>query len=331
MAKGIAINGQLRGKIGGTVYYRANGEQISRARNFKPNNPQTQSQMMQRLALANASKASKGLKEIIDHSFEGIRYGVDSVRHFESKCQLTLRTTQYVGAHGSVFTPFVPMDALGFPVADYLVSQGSLNSASGNFIKSPTNGVISGFHADYPVEGATLATLTPAQFCEALHVNTDSQLTFLFVHAEESIGGAGSEVIFSDNVLASIVRINFDQEQLNVPFIDENGRISASAIVADRSTNVDAIYISLEDDEISVMFPATCSASALIVSRYVDGMWRRSTEKLATAATTANVEPSAAIEYWGWNWLDEIQATLTKGTKMVEDRLLNKEPNSDIA
>lgn len=330
MAKGIAINGQLRGKIGGTVYYRANGEQISRSRNFHPNNPQTQSQMMQRLALANASKASKGLKEIIDHSFEGVRYGVDSVRNFESKAQLALKALSPSGGqYGTSYTPFVPLDALGFPVADYLVSTGSLPSAAGVFIQRTENGSIQYYRVALEMAEPSLATLTARQFCEAMGVSVDSQITFVYIAPQESIGGAGSDTIFADNILDLVVRINFDQDALDEPCF-ENNHFKTSSLVADRSTNVDLLEVTLEENALHLIYDEELSAAACIVSRFVDGMWRRSTEKLTIAATKANPGDYSLQDEWGWNWLDEIQKTLVKGASAAEDRLLNKEPNSDI-
>lgn len=330
MAKGIAINGQLRGKIGGTVYYRFNGEQISRARNFKPNNPQTLQQMMQRLALANASKASKGLKEIIDHSFEGIRYGADSVRFFESKAQQVLRAATPYTVGVSEFTPFVPMDALGFPVAEYLISTGSLNPVNYTVARDGVSGIIQGIVAGYAVEGATIQTLTVREFLTALGVAADAQLTFVYVLPQESIGGASSETIFNDNILSKIVRLNFNQEKLDEVMLTDGGNIKSTVLIGNKSTNADLLLLSISNGTINVGTGDEYSAVAVIASRFVDGMWRRSTEVLKTAATNGSADTAAKLEYWGWNWLDEIQKTLTKGASAAEDRLLNKEPNSDI-
>lgn len=329
MAKGIDINGQLRGKRGGVVYYRANGQQISRSRNFNPNNPQTMAQMLQRLALANASKASKGLKEIIDHSFEGVRYGADSVRHFESKAQLALKAAFTGGDAGNRFCAFVPMDALGFPVAEYLISSGSLPSAKCSATRNDENGYITGFRSvDNVPTGVTSATITPRQFCETLGVNVDSQITILLTSAEESIGGAGSEVIFNDNVIDSVIRINFDQTKLDEAMVEDN-HIKASVIVADKSQNLDFLEVYVADGKIDIFPDRENSGAAIIVSRFVDGQWRRSTEKLSIAAPNGSADPAANIEYWGWNWYDEIVKTLFKGAAVVEDRLLNKEDNVD--
>lgn len=91
MAKGIDINGQLRGKRGGVVYYRANGQQISRARNFNPKNPKTNAQMIQRAVTATIMMMYSAGKEIFDHSFEGKSVPSGSQRAFMSENMRMLR------------------------------------------------------------------------------------------------------------------------------------------------------------------------------------------------------------------------------------------------
>lgn len=91
MAKGIDINGQLRGKRGGVVYYRANGQQISRARNFSPKNPKTNAQMIQRAVTATVMMMYSAGKEIFDHSFEGKSVPGGSQRAFMSENMRMLR------------------------------------------------------------------------------------------------------------------------------------------------------------------------------------------------------------------------------------------------
>lgn len=82
MAKGIDINGQLRGKRGGVVYYRTNGQQISRARNFAPKNPKTDKQLIQRAVTATIAQMYSEGKMIFDHSFEGRLVPAGSQREF---------------------------------------------------------------------------------------------------------------------------------------------------------------------------------------------------------------------------------------------------------
>lgn len=91
MAKGNLFLGMARKKIGDVVFYRANGEQISRARNRAPRNPRSAKQSIQRMVLATASKMAAAWRPIVDHSFEGYNVGQDSVRHFQQLAMARLR------------------------------------------------------------------------------------------------------------------------------------------------------------------------------------------------------------------------------------------------
>ena len=81
----------LRGKRGGVVYYRSNGQQMSRPRVTEIKNPKTAKQAVQRMVLATASKITSSLRPIVDHSFEGTKIGETSVRLFQSRTMNALR------------------------------------------------------------------------------------------------------------------------------------------------------------------------------------------------------------------------------------------------
>ena len=82
-----------RGKIGDVVLTRVNGEQVTRVRNRFIRNPQTDAQMYQRAIIATVTMAYAAGKEILDHSFQGIHTGADSMAYFLSEASKTLRNT----------------------------------------------------------------------------------------------------------------------------------------------------------------------------------------------------------------------------------------------
>lgn len=92
MAKGIDILGTLSGKRGGVVYYRRQGEQISRPK-VTPTNPKSAKQALQRMVLASAAKLASAFEPIVNHSFEGVAVGTKSVQHFRSLAMNYLRST----------------------------------------------------------------------------------------------------------------------------------------------------------------------------------------------------------------------------------------------
>lgn len=129
MAKGIEINGMLRGKRGGVVYSRTNGQQVSRARNFNPANPRTPSQLYQRAIMATVMRAYSAGKEIFDHSFQGKKVPMGNQTYFQSKNAKLLRQLLAADLKGTTQLTFKGVGpGTRTPVSGlYVVSEGSLN------------------------------------------------------------------------------------------------------------------------------------------------------------------------------------------------------------
>lgn len=81
MSKGNMLLGNASGKVGDLVFARRKGEQITRVK-VDPANPQTLNQQLQRMSFATATQLAAKLRHIVDHSFEGIQEGQDSVNYF---------------------------------------------------------------------------------------------------------------------------------------------------------------------------------------------------------------------------------------------------------
>ena len=91
MAKGNLFLGMGRGSVGDVTFYRADGQQLSRARNRKPRNPKTNAQLIQRAISATIVQAYKAGSIIFDHSFEGKSVPAGSQRAFLSVNMRKLR------------------------------------------------------------------------------------------------------------------------------------------------------------------------------------------------------------------------------------------------
>lgn len=82
MAKGNMFQGMARGKVGGVVFSRRNGEQISYAHNPQHRNPKSNGQIYQRAIWATCLRAYSAGKVIFDHAFEGYRKGTECQQRF---------------------------------------------------------------------------------------------------------------------------------------------------------------------------------------------------------------------------------------------------------
>jgi hypothetical protein len=88
MGKSVGFLGPISGRVGNTVGYvlKDASKQTQGWRVYQPNvgNPQTDSQMQQRIRLTAINNQYRGLKEIITRGFEGLAYGNVSRRKYLS-------------------------------------------------------------------------------------------------------------------------------------------------------------------------------------------------------------------------------------------------------
>lgn len=118
MAKvGLWLRG-ARGKFAGAVLAKgAQGQTIQREL-VKPSNPMTEGQATQRMKMAGLCNFYRGLSGILDHSFEGIKYGNDSRMYF---MKLGLANPDAVAA--------INKNEKAFRALPLQISQGSLATA----------------------------------------------------------------------------------------------------------------------------------------------------------------------------------------------------------
>lgn len=129
MAKGNLFLGMGRGSVGDVTFYRADGQQLSRARNRKPRNPKSNAQLIQRAISATIVQAYKAGSIIFDHSFEGKSVPAGSQRQFLSVNMRKLREQVLSeinqSAASSVSSVVSPRSVFPVPNA-YRISEGSL-------------------------------------------------------------------------------------------------------------------------------------------------------------------------------------------------------------
>ena len=118
MATGNWLLGGVKGKVGDLVLSKANGEQITRARNRYPKNPKTTKQAMQRMSFAALSTFYTAFEdEVLNHSWQGVRYGGDSHNHFYK-----------LALSPDVKTPAVAKGSMKYIPSNYPMSRGTLRS-----------------------------------------------------------------------------------------------------------------------------------------------------------------------------------------------------------
>ena len=127
MAKGNIILGYLRGSIGDITFFRAKGQQLSRARNRAPANPRTVGQMDQRSKMACAVKFfSQVGANFFKYAFEGKK---DKESYFNAFVKNNIYTGGYIGKQASRVFDF---PALG----NWQISAGTLPEITAPFPQS---------------------------------------------------------------------------------------------------------------------------------------------------------------------------------------------------
>lgn len=289
MAKGIAINGQLRGKLGGVVYYRSNGQQISRARAENVSNPNTQPQRIQRMIMATVMQAYSLTKEITDHSFEGVKYKQDSMAFFQRVNANKLRSM--ISAENAAFDPsFTAPKVQALIPNGYTISRGSLSPVPFSFQAGAAS-------AQYPTIGDQYSDvvdpdeITLSKFLTSLRATAGDMVTLVWFDGDSILYSLTDGENDRENikyVTMRYVRIKFKDsytsEELVTPVYDPAGE-SGFTFKQDLFNVEESSNLSLMDDcelqdigeHRSLVFPnIDAHAIGIIRSRRDGGVWRRS-------------------------------------------------------
>lgn len=173
MSKGNMLLGHARGKVGSLVFSRANGQQIVRARAEQVKNPQTDAQVIQRIFLNTIAQAYSRMAAIVDHSFEGVKKGQDSMSYFMKKNLDAIRAK--VAAAGDLNTQQVYVTPIGesyLATNDYVVSKGSLPVVNPALVQ------------DSGIE-LLVSTGTYKDLIDIYHLQRGDQMTFCLIQLNE--------------------------------------------------------------------------------------------------------------------------------------------------
>lgn len=231
MAKGIEINGQLRGKRGGVVYYRAGGQQISRVRNFAPKNPNSKGQLLQRAITATVMQMYSYGKAIFNHSFQGRPVGAENQRRFSKLNMDKLRVAYDADVregmeYDDAEARFVMRGAVAPTGNSYIISEGTYRQprlvltrkAVGN------NDIIV---ATLPNVEITAGTTTINDYIEALQVKPGDIETLCVL-----VGGAPTGVALSADVSPTVAEFAYIQLKVRED-LDLSATLTAASTVGD--------------------------------------------------------------------------------------------------
>lgn len=304
MSKGNLFLGFARGKVGSLVFSRQNGEQITRARNPQPKNPQTPLQLLQRVVMKTASGAYSLLQPIADHSFQGEREGTPNQSVFirrnvallRSKCADEINSGDPEAIVTSLKANFADKASSLTEINAYQVSEGSIVPVTVEFI----NGV---FCLALPGMAAGITAPTYQDMVNALGIQQGDQLTFLVLTKDDRLTAPEEMEGKFNGLLVARVIMEPDLGDMTMPFLD------GTAVNSPNERNEGQLTLSLSGSgsAMKLVFnnpgAATAAeaintvvAAAVIVSRNANGDWLRSTQSLVLRPTEVGTQ-GALTEY----------------------------------
>ena len=291
MAKSKSFFGLRTGSTKSLTFQVYRGQQITKDRVYRVSNPRTEAQMKQRAIIPIVAAARSALNGLVDHSFEGVNYGNDSLKKFS---ELNLRAGQLV------VESYAPNGYSNPGFASLVVSKGSLNDG-GYVVRSYENNKFLRFSFSVDAkkdlifkaakegDSADDVLKTVAEWgateCEA--VAPGNQLTFLSVSLVNYVKVGDNKAPIS---AFDINRILFPSAANTPAQVDDvNGSwkvktdVGEGASVAFLTNGKATVNITWEKDVKTLHFALTPNLSnhpvcggALIRSAYVNGTWKRS-------------------------------------------------------
>lgn len=130
MAKSKSFFGLRRGSTKTLTFSVFNGKQVTKDRVELVKNPRSLAQMQQRMAMATASAAYAAMKEIVDHSFEGITYGLNNMSEFIKLNTKAIKNAMLDPANAKfAFNPYKDRLLYG---GEFIMSSGSASPIPAN-------------------------------------------------------------------------------------------------------------------------------------------------------------------------------------------------------
>lgn len=281
MAKtGFWLNG-AKGKVAGTTIYQSNGETVMRVINRSVKNPRTTAQLIQRIITKTVAKQYSAMKDIVDHSFEGVTAGANTMARFRSVNNTLLReriaAAQQAGSTFDEIYNFIPLKTNKFIPVSVQLSEGSLPQVQ---MVSATDNAVCAIGSSNTYEGVL----------NHLGLERGDQLTFITV---EQVNGSFK---------FSYARVILDPREtdgtaapLSTTFIGENNNIVKPSF-RNEGTFVALSFAESGGVASFSLVNETVVAAAVIASRKVNNEWLRSKAVLLTDYSELGTDDKISLQ-----------------------------------
>lgn len=249
MAKGNWLLGGVSGKVGDLVLSKSNGKQVTRARNRNPKNPKTSAQALQRMKFgALAAFYDAFATDVLDHSWQGVKYGGAS-HNFFYKAALS----------PSVKTPAVAKGSNVFVPSNYPMARGILQPVNVQFQSGTSMHTDIAF--DWSSNDSTSLQAFIDEFISQNPYYAGKQLTFVIVSLEDK------------NFIPNVARIIFDKSAYTA---QELAKQVTDIVIDGMYFTGDEFLEARLDKTYTIQIAAGC----VIVSEWNGSAWARSNSDL---------------------------------------------------
>lgn len=266
MAKSNGFFGLRRGSTKSLTFQVNNGVQITKDRVTNVKNPRSSLQMRQRALMGTIGRAYSCLKEICDHSYEGVSYGFGSMNEFR---KLNYKNLPSWLERGEGRISSYDGDAVVNP---YIISSGSIDPW--NILVNAEGPVATEFDLNLKTE-KQLQDLTIADILYG-YDETQKGMIYTFVFMVESMGGGS---------MMKYLRVNTGAD-------DITKRVSELMSFDNNFVGDEKLTVSVgnaKDIFLDINYgygegSGHLVGGAVIKSKLVDGVWKRSNASFAIHA-----------------------------------------------
>ena len=281
MAQSKSFFGLRRGSTKTLTFSVYNGKQVTKDRVIDVKNPRSAAQMKQRAIMATALHSYSALKEICDHSFEGVAYGQKSMNYFVAKNAQIIRSA----------APNVNLSTFkGIAVSNaYVIAKGSLPPISFSSVED------SGSHQFRIPMVVSESGFTFGKLMENLGANTIGDMV-TFVALVDNPGSSSS-------VYWLRLKLTEENKEKSINTTDDKSILDTLVEGTDFETNIDNFttedfaivangtskYVYVEPD-----LNSKSQSLGIILSRKSDAGWLRSTSTMVNLLPTRNYNEALA-------------------------------------
>lgn len=277
MAKSKSFFGLRRGSTKSLTFSVLNGQQVTKDRVYGGKNPRSLAQMVQRMCLATSSAAYAQMKQIVDHSFEGISYGANTMAEF-IKVNTKLIKSNYEQA-GDDFA-YNPYGDRGLKVGAYQMAKGTATPINASVFSATKS---SGQLAVGILKGAA-ENVTASAIMATLGIAVGELATFCFMYAK---AGSADDWAFGFLRITALQAGDITLTDANIgQYLLIESNLPVSSVVVTSSSL--SIVVTTPNDEGTITDIAQCVIHSL---KSANG-WLRSNAVMAAGAGT-DIAPTA--------------------------------------